>query len=88
MKTPCFMGDVYQIVSKSRDTGIVKSIFLFLILMIPYVSAGNQKVEQWDYFEIQLKGPSEGNSFVNVELSTVFSDGYREYNLRDQGCQA
>ncbi len=29
-------------------------------------------VEQWDVFEIELKGPSNGNPFVDVELSAQF----------------
>jgi hypothetical protein len=28
---------------------------------------------------MKTKGPSAGNPFVNVELSAVFSDGYKAY---------
>lgn len=36
---------------------------------------GEQRVEQWDVFEVQLPGPSEGNPFAEVQLSARFSDG-------------
>lgn len=33
-------------------------------------------VEQWGTFEITLKGPAEGNPFVDVRLSAVFDNGH------------
>jgi Domain of unknown function (DUF5060)/Domain of unknown function (DUF5605)/Protein of unknown function (DUF4038) len=37
-----------------------------------------EPVEQWGLFEIELSGPSEGNPFLDVEVSAVFSqdDGH------------
>lgn len=32
-------------------------------------------VEQWGMFEIELAGPSDGNPFLDVELSAVFTEG-------------
>lgn len=32
-------------------------------------------VEQWDIFELQLKGPSEGNPFTEVQFTTEFTNG-------------
>src|SRR5437762_14258305 len=32
-------------------------------------------VEQWDQFEVVLKGPASGNPFVEVELSATFAQG-------------
>ena len=35
--------------------------------------------EQWDVFEIVLKGPSDGNPFVDVTLSAEFTQGDKVY---------
>jgi Domain of unknown function (DUF5605)/Protein of unknown function (DUF4038)/Domain of unknown function (DUF5060) len=32
-----------------------------------------KKIDQWGMFEIELKGPAEGNPFVDVNLSATFS---------------
>ncbi|HVU36419.1 MAG TPA: exo-alpha-sialidase [Opitutaceae bacterium] len=34
-------------------------------------------VEQWGTFELSLRGPSDGNPFVDVTLSAAFTDGTR-----------
>lgn len=34
-----------------------------------------QTIEQWGLFEVGLHGPSDGNPFVDVELSAVFRQG-------------
>jgi len=34
-------------------------------------------VEQWGVFEVALKGPSDGNPFVDVRLTGRFSDGFK-----------
>jgi len=39
------------------------------------VAARAQTVEQWGLFEIGLKGPTNGNPFVDVALSGVFRQG-------------
>ena len=39
------------------------------------------QVEQWDIFEIALKGPSGGNPFVHVTLSARFTCGRRKVNV-------
>src|SRR5262249_41246760 len=33
----------------------------------------SQSVEQWGVFELELKGPADGNPFVDVNLSARFS---------------
>src|SRR5512133_81597 len=38
----------------------------------------NQTVEQWGVYEIILKGPTNGNPFVDVRLSAVFDNGARQ----------
>ncbi len=35
------------------------------------------KVEQWGLFEIELRGPADGNPFVDVRLDATFTDGKR-----------
>ncbi|MDO8835079.1 MAG: DUF5060 domain-containing protein, partial [Vicinamibacterales bacterium] len=37
--------------------------------------AAAETVEQWGLYEITLKGPSDGNPFVDVRLSAVFDNG-------------
>ena len=51
------------------------SIFYFVILL--FISCTQQEevletVEKWDVYEIEMKGPSEGNPFFDVELSAEF----------------
>jgi len=36
-------------------------------------AGGNQSVKQWDVFEVELKGPSAGNPFLDVTLSASFT---------------
>jgi hypothetical protein len=38
-------------------------------------------VEQWGLFEASLQGPSEGNPFVDVELSAEFNCGDKKVNV-------
>ncbi|MGA2889516.1 MAG: DUF5060 domain-containing protein [Terracidiphilus sp.] len=42
-------------------------------------SAGGEdkQVEQWGLFEVQIKGPSSGNPFVDVKFSARFTQGHR-----------
>ncbi len=40
-----------------------------------------QSVEQWDVFEINLKGPSEGNPYMDNSLSATFSNGTNTVNI-------
>ena len=41
------------------------------------LAAVQTTVEQWGIFEVALKGPSEGNPFVDVRLTANFTDGVR-----------
>jgi hypothetical protein len=53
---------------------------LLLTLILPFASlgaAGPAAVEQWGTFEVALKGPADGNPFLDVRLSAVFTDGGR-----------
>src|SRR6476661_8757840 len=38
-------------------------------------------VQQWDFAEVALKGPSSGNPFVEVRLSARFSSGDRALDV-------
>src|SRR5690606_13823268 len=38
-------------------------------------SATPASVEQWGVFELELQGPSDGNPFVDVRFSAIFSNG-------------
>ncbi len=55
-------------------THTLRGLLVMLVLAIsaPVQAAG---VEQWGLFEVALKGPAEGNPFVDVELSATFSQG-------------
>lgn len=44
-------------------------------MLIPISSFGIDKIEKWDYFEISLSGPEDGNPFQEVELSAQFTLG-------------
>ncbi len=39
--------------------------------------AASASVEQWGIYELALKGPAEGNPFVDVRLTATFTDGVR-----------
>jgi hypothetical protein len=40
-------------------------------------------IEKWDYFELSLKGPADGNPFLDVELAAEFTAG--EQTVRVDG---
>ncbi|PTT76945.1 hypothetical protein DBR42_26110, partial [Pelomonas sp. HMWF004] len=46
-----------------------------LLLALASAAAPAASVEQWGVFEVELKGPAEGNPFVDVQLTARFSDG-------------
>ena len=48
-----------------------------LIVFALRLGAGTGLVEQWDVFELELRGPAEGNPFTEVEVSARFTDGTR-----------
>src|SRR5690242_12782095 len=45
----------------------------------------NRVVEQWDTFEIVLKGPSSGNPFTEVELAARFTHEQSNTTLQADG---
>lgn len=40
-----------------------------------------EQIEQWDAFEVSLRGPSTGNPFVDVQLKASFSLDHRTVNV-------
>jgi hypothetical protein len=48
----------------------------FSLTAVPVASTNT--VEQWGIYEIQLNGPTNGNPFIDVELSAVFTLGGRQ----------
>jgi hypothetical protein len=61
---------------------LITAIILFLITVSPLFAIEREKIEQWGCYEIRLTGPSEGNPFKNVDLSAVFTDGFREHRVK------
>jgi hypothetical protein len=53
---------------------------LALLSVTPAQAAGNQ-TEQWGLYEIALKGPTNGNPFVDVRLSAVFNNGAKQVEV-------
>jgi hypothetical protein len=39
------------------------------------------EVEQWGHFELTLRGPADGNPFLDVELSATFTQGERKVRV-------
>jgi hypothetical protein len=57
-------------------------IFLFLLCgMAGACASDTNTVEQWGIYEIVLNGPTNGNPFVDVELSAVFDNGSQQISV-------
>lgn len=52
-----------------------------LLAGLRLAAAAPATVEQWDIFELSLPGPSDGNPFLEVELSATFTDGVRSVQV-------
>jgi len=54
----------------------LRFILLFpLLLAAIRLAAAPVSVEKWGTFELELKGPSDGNPFLDVRFGAVFTDG-------------
>lgn len=57
----------------------IRSRFLCLAVLLcgalSVFAATSATVEKWGVFELELKGPEDGNPFVDVRLSAVFTNG-------------
>jgi len=51
----------------------MKKIAIVLLIITPVLSFGTDKVETWDYYEVILKGPKEGNPFKDIQLKATFT---------------
>lgn len=63
---------------------LAASLFLVVFTCWPSASRADTTpptVEQWGSFEITLKGPADGNPFVEVRLSAVFDNGRRQLEV-------
>jgi hypothetical protein len=52
-----------------------------LLLLATRQAAHAAEVEQWGLFEVALKGPTDGNPFVDVELSSTFSQDKKQVRV-------
>jgi len=55
------------------------ALALLLGVLLLAGSVVGAEVEQWDIFEVNLKGPVGGNPFVDVQLSAEFRQGSRAF---------
>ncbi|HEX7569153.1 MAG TPA: DUF5060 domain-containing protein, partial [Verrucomicrobiae bacterium] len=76
MKKPFSMFGVHALAC-SAILGLLFSIFAFL----PATAAPTDTVPQWGIYEIELKGPADGNPFLDVRLSAVFSNGSKSIEV-------
>lgn len=79
--------------NNSQNQYKMKVIYLYLIMITIILSAfaqaedKDQKIdkpgttEQWSVFELILKGPKDGNLFIEVSLSAEFRNGDRKINV-------
>lgn len=54
---------------------------LSVLVLVAGLRAAASTVEQWDVFELTLKGPEAGNPFTDVRLSAVFTDGTHTHEV-------
>lgn len=59
---------------------------LGVLLFLSFALAGARAsdtgiVEQWGIYEIALNGPTNGNPFIDVQLSAVFDNGSKQINV-------
>jgi hypothetical protein len=50
-------------------------LLLAFLLLAPAVATPEKAVEQWGLFELELAGPSDGNPFLETEVSAEFTQG-------------
>jgi len=66
--------------NKFFTSGLVTFLFL-LCGMADLCASDTSTVEQWGIYEIVLNGPTNGNPFVDVELSAVFDNGGQQISV-------
>ena len=48
-------------------------LFLACLWFLPTTAHAAEPVEQWGLLEIELSGPSDGNPFLEVDVSAAFT---------------
>jgi hypothetical protein len=61
--------------------GRFAAVALCLLSLTNSWAASSGNAEQWGIYEIQLKGPTNGNPFIDVRLSAVFNNGTRQVEV-------
>ncbi|HXC37099.1 MAG TPA: DUF5060 domain-containing protein [Candidatus Acidoferrales bacterium] len=66
--------------NKLLSSGLIASTFLSwnLIAALPH---DTNSVEEWGIYEIALNGPTNGNPFMDVQLSAVFGNGDKQVDV-------
>jgi len=74
---------MHQFTRKLRRRASALAVLLAAFLAPPVVRSAPaaSTVEQWDVFEIELQGPSNGNPFLDVRLTGVFTNGARTVEI-------
>ena len=60
----------------------MKVIFLLFFLSLAILVFDINKIEKWDYFEVSLKDPSEGNPYIEVTLTATFTNGSKSEEVK------
>jgi hypothetical protein len=67
----------------SFDLGLRRIVFSVIacLWLVPVAAPAAEPVEQWALYEIELSGPADGNPFLDVELSAVFTEDSRSVTV-------
>jgi hypothetical protein len=63
----------------TRQAVVLAVLVISSFTVVPAGAAGS--VEQWGVYEIEMNGPAEGNPFVDVRFSAVFTNGSRSVEV-------
>ncbi len=71
---------------KLKNLRLTKSLLVITTVLLIFilgecVHGKDIRVEKWDIFELDLKGPSEGNPYLDIKLSAIFSKGNQEVKV-------
>lgn len=59
----------------NRFLSLARLLPLVLLLALVHAASSLPRIQQWDYFEVAVPGPSTGNPFTDVRFSATFTDG-------------
>src|SRR6516164_1122882 len=70
---------------RGRERLSSKNVVIWLLiaagLLFRVCAAAPDRVEQWGIYEVELKGPSDGNPFLDVMFSAIFSNGSKSVEV-------